>query len=203
MEEITTSGEVINYLKKNLDKRNYLSMFITGSIPEQLVPQSDLDIFIIIKNSNRNQFFNSLTQIMDKFIINKKQITYSFYRGPLKYKYKGLIHFIIYTDIKTREGVSFNDEHLQLLKSFKEKAKIISGKTICELTSDIDWSLKEDKDMNKKWLKKKYDLFKKTKSINHKKWVKIGNNWKIRRIWKKPSKFLTGVLNEYYEKHLK
>ena len=100
-----TSNKVINYLKKNLIKENYVSMFLAGSQPKVLIPQSDLDIFIIIKNKRRNEFFNNLTKIMDNLILKNKEITYILTRGPNKRKFKGLVHFLIYTEEKCKEKV--------------------------------------------------------------------------------------------------
>ena len=44
---------------------------------------------------------------MDKFLEKHSGITYSFFRGPLKYKHKGLIHFIVYT--YSENNPDFND----------------------------------------------------------------------------------------------
>ena len=54
---IATSKEVINYLKDNLKKENIASVFIGGSLPEKLIPESDLDIFIIWKKREERLWF--------------------------------------------------------------------------------------------------------------------------------------------------
>ena len=100
---MVTSKEAIDYVKKNLDGKNYISMFVAGSIPNELIPQSDLDIFIIVNGEYKNKFFNNLKEIMDEFVSKNKETVYSFFRGPLKYRNKGLIHFMVYVTENNNE----------------------------------------------------------------------------------------------------
>ena len=42
-------------------------MFIAGSIPERLLPRSDPDIFFIVNNDSKDEFFHSLSKIRNRF----------------------------------------------------------------------------------------------------------------------------------------
>ena len=133
---MVSSKQVINYVKDNLNSKYYLSFFIAGSMPNKLLPQTDLDIFIVINGKYRNEFFDNLTNIMDKFISKDRSITYSLFKGPIKYKTKGLIHFIIYTEEGNDEygnREQFKHELRGTLKKFIETGKIIKGKPIKDL----------------------------------------------------------------------
>ncbi len=199
-----TSEEVINFVKKNLEKKFYISMFVAGSVPEKLTPQSDLDIFIVMKNKYREAFFNNLNDIMDRFMRNEKNLTYSFYRGPLKYKNKGLVHFIIYTDVDTSEGASFKGELLQMLRIFKEKGsvRIISGQTISELTEGVDWNDKKRIEFDMGRVGNPYKLLLNKNLVIYKQCMKVNGKWKYTKTWKRPSKFLANYLSGYYLKNL-
>lgn len=97
MNRIISSKQVINYFKRNVNLDNCVSVFLAGSTPNKLVPESDLDIFIVIEEKYKNKFLDNLVKIMNKFIKQNENVTYSLLRGPIKYKTKGLIHFNIYT----------------------------------------------------------------------------------------------------------
>lgn len=120
---MTTSNEVISYLKKNLSKKYYVTMFVSGSLPKELEPGTDLDIFIVMKNEFRDNFFKNLDKIMKNFTNKNKKTTYAFFRGPIKYKNKALIHFIIYTDVIIKERVAFRQELIQILKITRKTQK--------------------------------------------------------------------------------
>ena len=199
---MTTSSEAIYYLKKSLDKRYYVSMFISGSLPKELEPGTDLDLFIVMKDKFRNNFFNNLDKIMKNFIKKNKKITYAFFRGPIKYKNKALIHFIIYTDIPTKERVAFRQELLQILKNHKKNAKILYGKSINDLVKGIDLEDKEKQKAHIEKIRKRQRLFKKTGYIAYRKWKKVNGHWVLRRTWIKPGKFLKPHIKKYYQKNL-
>lgn len=179
-------------------------MFVAGSMPRELVPQSDLDIFIVIKNRYRDAFFNNLKSIMNKFTRDKRNLTYSFYGGPLKYKNKGLIHFIICTDVRTHEGASFEEGLLQMLKHFKVSGnvKIISGENIAKLAKNVDWNDKKRAKKDIESVSKHYAELINKKYVVYKQWKIVNGNWTFTKTWKKPSRFLFDYLCRFYKKNL-
>jgi hypothetical protein len=203
---MTNSLEVISYLNKNLKKRNIVSLFIAGSVPNVLLPKSDLDIFIVIKAQRKNYFFENLANIMNPFVKNNKGIKYSLFRGPLKYNNLGLIHFIVYTEEKNsndyEDRVQFRNESRPVLKSFLKKSKIIYGKTIKQMTQEINW-----KDTNKfnediLRLKDKYIILKNKNWIKYREWKNLNGNWEFIPTKKYPGKFLKKYLIHYFKNNL-
>ncbi|MCR4327854.1 MAG: hypothetical protein NUV46_04725 [Nanoarchaeota archaeon] len=205
MNRYTSSEEVIKYLKTNLNEKNFLSFFTAGSIPKELIPGSDLDLFFIVRGTNKNNFFDSLDEISKKFIHKKRNITYSFFRGPLKFKTKALIHFIVYTEenhsaFGNRE--QFKHELEPVVNSLINSSKLISGIPLNKLIKKIsrdNRNLKED--IN--YLGSKYDILKKEGFIKYREWKKCGNDWKFLDAKIYPNKFLKNYLIKYYEKNLK
>lgn len=203
---MVSSKEVINYLKNNLNSKYYLSFFIAGSVPNELLPQTDLDIFIVINGKYRNGFFDNLTNIMDKFISKNKSVAYSLFKGPLKYKTKGLIHFIIYTEEGNDEygnREQFKHELRETLKNFLRTAKIIHGKSINELIKNIDFFKKDERLDNKKVISEKYETLKEKGYIQYKEWKKTKKDWQLVKVKKYPNKFFKEYLTHYFEKNLK
>lgn len=201
--KMVTSKEAIDYVKRNLNKRDYVSMFVAGSLPKKLLPQSDLDIFFIVDGKYKNQFFDNLKKIMDEFVSKNKSVTYSFFRGPLKYKYKGLIHFLIFTHEKELDMTNkelFLNEHISVLKNHLKSAKIIYGKSLSYLLKNMNWERKDTSGTD--WIKRKRKLLREENVIQYRLWKKTKKGWKFIRIRKKPSKFLKEYLLKYFSKHL-
>ena len=128
------SKEVLNILEEEIDPNNYISFFIAGSLPNKLEPNTDFDLFFVIKSKKVQEFFSNVTTIVSKIIRDKSKLTYSFFRGPLKYKDKALLHFIVYTDSLRRGSLTkreqFINEDPLVLKSLLKKSKIILEKNI-------------------------------------------------------------------------
>jgi hypothetical protein len=204
-QKMTKSLEVLTYLKKNLNKNNCISLFYAGSIPEELIPQSDLDIYYIIKNSRKNHALDELSNMMNKFISEHNGVTYSFYRGPIKYKNKGLVHFLIYLEnqIEGKSRQAFSQENKPVLKSISSSAVVLLGKHPKELLEEVvlDDNIGINKSMDS-W-KKKRDKLLKHNRIYHPSWKKIDGEWDFVRVYKTPSNFLRAYLLKYYEKHIK
>ena len=180
-------------------------MFVAGSIPEELIPKSDLDIFIVVDGRYRNEFFNNLVAIINPFVKKRKGLTYSFFRGPLKYKNKGLIHFIIYTEEWNNEygnREQFKHELRETLKNFLKTGKVIMGKSINYLVRDVDFSKRDIKYDNTKVIGEKYKTLKDKGYIKYKKWKKTKKGWKLMRARKYPSEFFKNYLLNYFKKHL-
>lgn len=202
---MVSSKEAIEYIKNNIDENNLVSMFVAGSLPNELTPKTDLDIFFVIKDSKKDDFFENLSFIMNKFIAKYKGITYTFFRGPIKYKNKGLIQCLIYTETTTPD---FNDreqfvgESRHILKSLISTAEVIKGKSLLALTKGIDWSniekAKEDIDN----MKRKYSLLQEKNKISYPEWKKTKNGWRFLRTNKYVSKFLKEYLSNYYSKNI-
>lgn len=158
---MVSSREIIKYIKKNLDKKDYSSMFIAGSLPQNLVPTSDLDIFFVIPSSKKDYFFDNLSSIMDNFVKIHKGIIYSFFRGPIRYKHKGLIHFLIYTEEKIpnfNNTEQFVSESRLVLRKLLKTARVIRGKSLRELTKEADLKNKVVASKNVEKMKEKYNL---------------------------------------------
>ena len=173
---MVTSKEIISYLNENLDKNTYISFFISGSLPEKLVPQSDLDLFFVIDETKKDIFFDKLSKLIKKYINqSNEKITYTFFRGPLKYKDKGLIHFLVYTTNKNTEPLNkelFINEHRTVLISLIHSAKVINGKDLYELTRSVDLKDFHQLKSNNNRSNEKYILLKKEGYINYPEWKK-------------------------------
>lgn len=202
---MTTSKDTIKYIAKNLKKENYVCLFVAGSIPEELIPQSDLDIFIVVKNDKTQEFFDDLTKIMNSFLKTRKRIEYSFFRGPLKYKNHALIHFITYleneTDKRTK-GSPFSEEAFHVLKSLMSKYRLIKGKDPKTLLKNYDFNNNTIKEKHRTKSEGKYKILKKEGYIKYREWKKINGIWKFTYTKKYASKWLKNYLLSYYEKNL-
>ena len=197
---MVSSEEVINYLKENLDKKDYISIFVAGSLPKKLIAGSDLDIFIVIKHSRKDNFLDNITNILNKFIKEHGEIIYSLFRGPIKYKDKGLIHIITYCDEK--EIIFPDDEILPILKSFKKTAKTIAGKDVLSLIKEQNLKDKNRLKADKLKIEEKYNFFKGNGYIKYKEWQKTKTGWELQKTIKRPDSFYKGILESYYQKSL-
>ena len=200
-----TSKKVLEYLKKNVSDKNIASMFVAGSLPEKLLPGSDLDIICVIKEEKKNEFFENIIAIMDELLKNQKNITYTFFRGPIKLEKDGLIHFVIYTesekqDFQDRE--QFVGESRPVLKGFLSNNYLLKGKSVEELTKEVDFLNTEisEKDLNNMLKKRKILLEKGT--INYPLWNEINGDWTFSRKEIKANSFLKQYLLKYYEKNI-
>ena len=127
-----------------------------------------------------------------------------FFRGPLKYKHKGLIHFIVYTQNKkypdTNNREQLIGETLPVLKSLIDGAKVIVGKDLQSLTKDVDFSNMNTLEVDISSFKRKYDLLINKQKTSYRAWTKTRNGWRFRRQTKKVGDFLRDYLKNYYEK---
>ena len=202
---MTTSAEIINYLKKNVDKENYVSMLLVGSKPSELLPGKDLDIFLVIKGRRKNEFFENLVAKMDKFVEDNPNIIYSFFRGPIKDENKFLIHFVIYTEEKEVDPNNkeiFINEQRTVLKNLTNSAELISGKSLNELLKKIDLNEKDKINGVLDKTREKYEILKKENYIDYPEWKKTKEGWKMLRTKKLLSKYLRNYLLGYFEKNL-
>ena len=190
--------DVIKYLKENFSNENYVSVFIAGSKPVELKPQSDLDIFVILRNDKVNKGLDEISEIMDKFILRNKDVKYIFFRGgAIKFEDKGLIHFVIYED----EGDFKQHEMLSVLEKIKDNSDLILGKTVKEILRDVDFNNKERIEREKESMLKNYVLFNSKGYIMALQWVKEGKNWKNKKIKKFPDDFFSEQIHKYYKKN--
>lgn len=204
MNRVIFSEEVIKFLRESLNKENYFSFFVGGSVPEKLISQSDLDLFFVVKDRRKNEFFENLVNIMDKFIQKNPKVVYSFFRGPIKYKNKGLIHFLIYThgagyDKENKEY--FLNEHRTVLKSLFSKSKLISGKPLRELFNGFDLNERVATEKAKSRSNEKLEILRKEGYVNFPEWKKTDSGWKLLRTKKICSGFLKNYLIGYFEKN--
>jgi GNAT superfamily N-acetyltransferase len=203
--KMKTSKEVIEYLKKNIDRKDYTTFFTAGSLPEKLIPQSDLDLFFVIRNDRVDQFFDRLTRIMKRFLGNDRSARYSLFRGPLKYKNQGLIHFIVYTEDaneNTNMGDAFKSELNHVKKSLLKTADIVSGSELKHIIKAED--LKNEK-LSKKHIDKmkmKYTILKTKGYIKFREWKKTKNGWRFTYTRKYASDWFKDYLIHYYKKNL-
>jgi hypothetical protein len=180
-------------------------MFIAGSTPDELFPESDLDIFIVMKHGHEDRFFDNLTYIMDKFLYGDKTVKYSLFRGPLKYKNKGLIHFIVYTEEPLKKGYTtdaFKHELRHVLESLNKTAKIIQGKSIKELIKDVNLKDKKTADSHLDRIRKKYSTFRNKNFIRYRQWKKTPKGWRFVPTWRYCSKYFRTYMNHYFKKNL-
>lgn len=201
----TSSSSVVKYLKNNLTKRYYESLFYIGSKPEFLVPQSDFDIFFIVKNNKKNEALNELHHLMTGFVKKNKNITFSFYKGPIKYKHKGLVHFLIYLkdEVPKKSNLAFSQDHKVVLKNAMKQCNLIEGTHPKELLKHVN--LDDEENVNasmNKWREKKKRLIEKNIMSNNC-WKKKNNDWLLKKVYKTPSLFLRNYLIKYFEKHIK
>ncbi|MCA9485961.1 MAG: hypothetical protein KC506_03905, partial [Nanoarchaeota archaeon] len=185
----------------NLNSERYISFFLAGSVPEVLEPKADLDFFFVIPGNQREEFFGELTGLMNKFLEGEEEVIYSFFRGPIKFEDKGLIHFLVYTDESYDEnGSMFTSERLPVLKGLLGNAKVISGKSFDELLESFDF---EDSERVKTDLKKgesKYEILKEKGTVNYPEWKKTAEGWKFMRTELKVEGFLKEYLLGYFGK---
>ena len=199
---MVSSREIIQYVQENLDKESYVSFFVVGSRPKEITPKSDIDICFVITRKDINNFFDNILKVMKKVTKNNSKITYSFIRGPIKYKYQGLIHILVYIEDGNGEEV-FKNERKRVLKKYLKSYMMVQGKNLRELTKGID--LKNEKDIrgDKQRAQEKYEILKKKNYISYYIWKKTSTGWKHLRIRMIPSKFQKGYLLNYFQRNLK
>jgi len=203
MTKNTTSKEIIKYLKTNLNKKYYESMFTAGSLPEKLIPKSDLDIFIIIKNEYINPFFDNLNLIMKEFTKKNKSVIYELFRGPIRHRNKGLIHFMVYTQKPTEtpeDHAPFMEEHYYTIRSLMKTANIISGK---KLRSIVDLKkLKKEESGKAQYARsmEKYKIILKENIAPWREWTKTKKGWKLIKKNRRLNNFFREYLIKYYKK---
>lgn len=195
---MTKSTEVIDYIKNNLDSKNFETIFAAGSLPDELIGGSDLDIFCIIKSERKNEFFEDIKEKMDKFLKNKPKLKYSFFRGPIKYKNKGLIHFLVYTHEDNPKDLDsselFINELRQILKSYLSTGIVLCGKKLQLLMKNINLNDEQAIIEGISKTRKKYEILKKTNTINFPQWKKTSKGWKLLRT--------RIVASQYFRKYL-
>ena len=202
---MTSSKKVIEYLKNNVLDENIVSMFISGSIPESLSPGSDLDIICVIKEEKKNEFFENIVVIMDELVKNQENITYTFFRGPIKLEKDGLIHFVIYTESKKpdfQDREQFIGESRPVLKGFLSNNYVLKGKSVEELTKEVDFSNTEISEKDFTNMLKKRDILLEKGTINYPLWEEINGDWKFSRKEIQTNSFLKQYLLKYYEKNI-
>lgn len=201
------SKQIVKFISNNLNKKNYVSLFTIGSLPKILKPKNDLDIFFVISPNKRNIFFNEIEKIIKKLIKKDNTVAYSFFRGPLKLKDKGLIHILVYLN----GNVSYKQDKIRkylineqklVLKSFKDTAKLIRGKSIKELLRKVDLENSELITVNIDSIKNKQELLKTKGYIIYPEWKKINGIWKFKRIKKHVDNYLKTELLNYYKKRI-
>ncbi|MDP3882037.1 MAG: hypothetical protein Q8Q31_04145 [Nanoarchaeota archaeon] len=202
-----TSQEIINFLKNNIDEKNYTSLFIAGSFPMEAKPGTDLDFFFVIKNSKKNEFFENVVSVASQICKNNPEIDYSFFRGPLKLEYKSLLHFIVYTEKldndSSTEKECFTNETRVVLKSLLKSHSLIEGKPLKDLLMNVD--LSNVKEQEEYLERKKMHLRKLVDEgyIEYFEWKKIGKSWKYVLSKKFPDLKFKSYLIEYYNKSLR
>jgi len=197
---LAKSKDVINYLKKKLNKNNFASLFICGSVPELLGPGKDLDLFVVTKTGREFNALNDLDKSMKKLINKYDKLTYRFLTGPMKYKHKGLIHILTYTEkpLKKHEKIHFEKEHQSVLVNLLKAKIILMGKHPKSLINNFPTKKEIDKD--KKRVKKNYTQLTKEGLVSKRQWVKTKDGWKRKKITMRPSKFLREEMLKYYKK---
>jgi hypothetical protein len=198
--EMITSNQTIEYIKKNLDKKNYLSLSISGSMPANILPKGDLDIFLIMRKDRQQQCLENLNTIMRDFVKRDKKVTYSFFRGPIKYAWKGLISFSIYNDDKPDQRESIFYEDKQFLKNVMKKSKTIGGVDIKDILKKRPILNDAINDAKIKKLKSKYKTLLKKNYIKYPQWKKIEGKWALVSNYRYAGKWYREYMINYYEK---
>lgn len=200
--EIVTSKQVLKYLKENLNFKQCVSVFIAGSVPEKLVPESDLDVMIVIKGRYKDEFLDNLKRIMDRFVEENKSVTYSFLKGPIKYKNKGLVHFILYSwedHDKIGNKEQFKHEHLSMAYKLMQTEKTLYGKKINQMLNFNKVSKKDLKE-DVKYFKEKYGDLRKAKFILSREWRKTKSGWKLVQFKRNLDPYTRSYLLKYVQK---
>jgi len=198
--------DVVNYLKNSLNRENLETIFVVGSLPEELVGGSDLDIICVIKSENKDEFFEDVKNKMDNFLKDKPRLKYSFFRGPLKYKNKGLIHFLVYVYEKNpknpKSSELFVNESVQVLNSYLTTGKVLFGKKPSMLVKNVNQGNLQKLNIGIAKTKSKYEILKKKNTINFPQWKKTSNGWKLLRNRIFASKYFRNYLINYFEKRI-
>jgi len=199
------SKEVIEYLLNHLDLKNCVSMFVAGSVPEVLEPQIDLDVFFVIDERKKAVFFDNLVEVTDKFVKKNSGVVYSFFRGPIKFERKGLIHFSVYTESNnyTAENKElFVNEHTTMLRSLLKTGKVLYGKSAKMLLKDVDLSNTDSINEHKERSREELRILKEKSYVDFPEWKKTSLGWKLVRTKIKADAFLRKDLIGYFEKSL-
>lgn len=196
------SADLINFLKNSIESKNYVTMLVAGSKPEILGPQTDLDIFTVVRDEKRDEFFENLKLAMNNYLKDYSGTKYSLYRGPLKYKNHGLIHFLCYTDEhNTDDVVSIYNENRTVLRTLIN-VPAISGKNLSNILSGINIYDESKISLEKEKYLKKLNILKEKGYNQHREWKKEGDEWVFEYTKKYASKFLKEYLIHYYEKNI-
>ena len=185
------TSKVIEELKR-LPLNTYYSFFRVGSASEDLEKGGDLDLVFVINEEHMTKFFDSAVKTLNSLKKLDKDLDFTFFRGPIRYKNKKLIHVVVYTKQQ------FINENQPVLKNYLDTGKVISGISLKNLLRDVKFTkLKENlEQMEAKWGKILL-----TGKINFPEWKKIGNNWELVRTEIVLGDFQKEYWHKYIQKH--
>lgn len=174
------------------------SVFLTGTQPEILLPQTDLDIITIAKEEH-------LENILDSYVTAMKDLpesaTYSLINGPDKREYQGLVHLIVWTnDMTATDTSSLYTQPKPILDTLRNNYTMLVGRDLNKLLNDMPSATDDEIRERIKRMRKHTQTIHKT--TNHGRWHKIHNMWKYERIIQKTNTFEQKYLKEYYEKFI-
>jgi hypothetical protein len=161
---------IIKELKK-IPNNTYLSFFKIGSANNSIEEGSDIDLVFVIDEYVKNTFFDEALKRLMTLKKKDVKLDYTFFRGPIKYSDKKLIHFLVYT----KEQLL--GENQPVLKSYLKSGKVIKGMKISNLLKGLkfDRLLEDQKHMEDKW--KKIMCCNK---IRYPEWSKTKNGWALK-----------------------
>lgn len=197
--KIINYSELRSYLKDNLKLDCLRSLFIAGSVKEEFSGGSDIDIFVIIYEDKLNSFLDDLTQKMNKFIEDNPSFIYSYFRGPIKFEEKILLHFVIYTDNpdKPKKVEDFQNEPPQVFEGILKRYDLISGEDPINLKGEMNLD-EPSREEREEYMKKKAEYFFKEDIVKYSEWKKENKEWKFISSQIKLSSWQKEHLEKYF-----
>ncbi len=199
MEKIINYSYLRDYLKRNIKQDCVRSLFVAGSVKDKLLIGSDIDIFAIVYKNKLNSFLNDLTKNMRLFIKNNPKFTYSFFRGPIKFESKILLHFIIYTDNLNRikSVQDFQNEPPQVFEGILNKYDLILGEDPIRIKGEMDLD-NSSRHKREEYMKLKSEYFFRNGAVKYKEWKKKNSNWVFADTIIKLSPWQKDKLGKYF-----
>ncbi|MFH1325464.1 MAG: hypothetical protein ABIH49_01685 [archaeon] len=165
------------YLKKSVPKKYVRSLFIAGSAKEELPPGSDVDTFFVAYKETLNEFLNDLTSKLKSFVKRNPSFMYTYFRGPIKFENKILIHCVIYTNGKGPGKIEdFQNEPPQVFEGILKKYDVILGDNPIKIKPEMDLGKKPHKE-REEYMKRKANEFWNRNSVTYREWKKTKDKW--------------------------
>ena len=189
-----------DFLTGAIFSRHVRSVFVAGSFADEIVPGSDLDLFIIVHKKHLNSFLNSFSRKLKLFIDKNPSFIYTFFRGPIKFENKKLIHCVIYTDGKVGNVSDFQNEPPQVFEGILNKYEVLIGEDPKIIAPEMNLN-EPSRNERESYMRQKAKYFWDEGKVVYREWVKVGESWKFERKTIELTGWQKEHLKKYFEEY--